>query len=102
MAVHGFAKSLARQVAAEGITVNCVLPGRVATDRLAAIDRAAAEAAGRSIEEIQESTRRSIPAARYGEPREFGAVVAFLCSTQAAYVTGASIPVDGGALSSHW
>lgn len=102
MAVHGFAKSLARQVAGEGITVNCVLPGRVATERVAALDRAAAEASGREIEQVQEAARRSIPAGRYGEPAEFGATVAFLCSQQAAYITGASVPVDGGALSSHW
>lgn len=102
MAVHGFAKSLARQVAADGITVNCVLPGRVATERVASLDRAAASSSGRTLEEVREAGRRAIPAARYGEPREFGAVVAFLCSEQAAYVTGSSIPVDGGALSSHW
>ena len=102
MAVHGFAKSLARQVAGEGITVNCVLPGRVATDRVAALDRAAAEASGRDIGQVQEAARRSIPAGRYGDPAEFGASVAFLCSQHAAYITGASVPVDGGALSGHW
>jgi 3-oxoacyl-[acyl-carrier protein] reductase len=102
MAVHGFAKSLARQVAGDGITVNCVLPGRIATDRVAQLDQAAAEATGRTIEEVRQSARRSIPSGRYGEPAEFGAAVAFLCSEQAGYITGASIPVDGGALSSHW
>lgn len=102
MAVHGFAKSLARQVAGEGITVNCVLPGRVATERVAALDRAAAESSGRDIEQVQEAARRSIPVGRYGEPAEFGATVAFLCSRQAAYITGASVPVDGGALTGHW
>lgn len=102
MAVHGFAKSLARQVAAEGITVNCVLPGRIATDRVAHLDKVAADAGGRTVEEIQEAARRSIPASRYGDPAEFGAVVAFLCSSQAAYINGASIPVDGAAMTSHW
>jgi 3-oxoacyl-[acyl-carrier protein] reductase len=102
MAVHGFAKSLSRQVAADGITVNCVLPGRIATDRVASLDRAAADAGGRNVEDVQAAARRSIPAGRYGEPEEFGAVVAFLCSQQAAYVTGASLPVDGGATSGHW
>jgi 3-oxoacyl-[acyl-carrier protein] reductase len=102
MAVHGFAKSLARQVAVDGVTVNCVLPGRVATERVAALDNAAAEASGRSLEQVHEAARRSIPAGRYGEPSEFGATVTFLCSQQASYITGASLPVDGGALSSHW
>lgn len=102
MAVHGFAKSLAQLVAAENITVNCVMPGRVATDRIASLDNAVAQATGRSVEEIREAGKRSIPAGRYGDPAEFGSVVAFLCSDQAAYVTGASIPVDGGVTSSHW
>lgn len=102
MAVHGFAKSLSKQIASDGITVNCVLPGRIATDRVASLDRLAADAAGRSVDEIQTAGRRSIPAQRYGDPAEFGAVVAFLCSSQAAYVTGASVPVDGGASSGHW
>lgn len=102
MAVHGFAKSLSRQVAGEGITVNCVMPGRIATDRVASLDRAAAEASGRTMDQVRVAAERSIPAGRYGDPAEFGAVVTFLCSRQAAYVTGASIPVDGGALASHF
>jgi 3-oxoacyl-[acyl-carrier protein] reductase len=102
MAVHGFAKSLAKQVATDGITVNCVLPGRIATDRMVALDNAAAEASGRSVEEIQEASRRTIPAGRYGDPGEFGAAVAFLCSSQAAYISGVSLPVDGASAASHW
>jgi 3-oxoacyl-[acyl-carrier protein] reductase len=102
MAVHGFAKSLARQVAADGVTVNCVLPGRIATDRIATLDQAAAEASGRSLDDLRTSAARSIPAGRYGDPAEFGATVAFLCSQQASYITGASVPVDGGALAGHW
>jgi 3-oxoacyl-[acyl-carrier protein] reductase len=102
MAVHGFAKTLAKQVAADGITVNCVMPGRIATDRVASLDRAAADATGRSVDDVRAAGERSIPAGRYGDPAEFGAVVTFLCSTQAAYVSGASIPVDGAALAGHW
>lgn len=102
MAVHGFAKSLSRQVAGDGVTVNCALPGRIATDRIESLDAATAEATGRSLDDIRASARRGIPAGRYGEPAEFGAVVAFLCSTQAAYVSGASVPVDGGSLASHF
>jgi 3-oxoacyl-[acyl-carrier protein] reductase len=102
MAVHGFAKSLSKQVAADGITVNCVLPGRIATDRVASLDRAAADASGRSIEEIRAGAEKGIPAKRYGQPGEFGSVVAFLCSEQAAYVTGTSVLVDGGSSAAHW
>jgi 3-oxoacyl-[acyl-carrier protein] reductase len=102
MAVHGFAKSLAKQIAREGITVNCVMPGRIATDRLRQLDRLSGSGGGRSEEEVRAALEASIPAGRYGEPREFGEVVTFLCSRQAAYVTGASIPVDGGVLASHW
>ncbi len=102
MAVHGFAKSLAHQVASDGVTVNCVQPGRIATDRVASLDTAAADATGRSLDDVQNAARRTIPTGRYGEPSEFGSVVAFLCSQQAAYVTGASVPVDGGALRGHF
>jgi 3-oxoacyl-[acyl-carrier protein] reductase len=102
MAVHGFAKSLAHQVAADGVTVNCVQPGRIATDRVASLDRAASDATGRSVDDVRSAAERTIPAGRYGEPSEFGSVVAFLCSQQAAYVTGTSIAVDGGALRAHW
>ncbi len=102
LAVHGFAKTLARQVAADGITVNCVLPGRIDTDRVASLDEAAAGSTGRAVEEVREASARSIPVGRYGDPAEFGATVAFLCSQPAAYLTGTAIPVDGGALSGHW
>lgn len=102
MAVHGFAKSLARQVARDGITVNCVLPGLVATDRVAQLQAGTAQATGRSIDDVRAEAQASIPVGRVGDPGEFGAVVAFLCSRPAAYVTGASIPVDGGSLSGHF
>jgi 3-oxoacyl-[acyl-carrier protein] reductase len=102
MAVHGFAKSLAKQIASEGITVNCVMPGNIATDRTMQLARATAEASGRSVDEVRAETARRIPAGRSGDPAEFGAVVAFLCSRQASFVSGASIPVDGAALQSHW
>jgi 3-oxoacyl-[acyl-carrier protein] reductase len=102
MAVHGFAKTLAKQVARDGVTVNCVMPGHITTDRTVSLANAAASASGRSVDEVLAETARNIPAGRSGDPAEFGAVVAFLCSDQAAYVNGASIPVDGAALSSHW
>jgi 3-oxoacyl-[acyl-carrier protein] reductase len=78
------------------------MPGHITTDRTMQLARATAEASGRSVEEVRAETARRIPAGRSGDPGEFGAVVAFLCSQQASYVNGASIPVDGAALASHW
>jgi 3-oxoacyl-[acyl-carrier protein] reductase len=79
-----------------------VLPGHITTDRTLQLARATAEASGRDVDEILAETARRIPTGRSGDPAEFGAVVAFLCSEQASYVNGASIPVDGAALQSHW
>jgi len=81
-------KTLAREVAADGVTVNSLLPGRIATDRTL-------ETSG-SLEEAQRLARDQIPAGRLGTVEEFGAVAAFLCSQPAAYVTGAAVLVDGG------
>jgi 3-oxoacyl-[acyl-carrier protein] reductase len=92
MAAVGFLKTLAAEVAADGITVNTVATGRFATERLASDDgsMAAAEAAA----------REEVPAGRLGRPEEYGDLVAFLCSERAAYLTGAVIPLDGGMLRS--
>jgi 3-oxoacyl-[acyl-carrier protein] reductase len=95
-ALAAYLKTLAGAVAADGVTVNMVLPGRIATDRLASLDRAAAERTGRSVEDTAAASRAAIPTGRYGDPAEFGAVVAFLASAQAAYVTGEQVRVDGG------
>ncbi len=95
-ALAGYLKTLSAEVAADGVTVNLLLPGRVATDRLASLDTAAAERTGRSVEQVQAESRSSIPAGRYGRPEEFGAVGAFLCSELAGYVTGVALRVDGG------
>ena len=81
-------KTLAREVAADGVTVNSVLPGRIATDR-------AVETAG-SREEAERRAREEVPAGRLGTVEELAAVAAFLCSEAAAYVTGAAVLVDGG------
>ena len=89
-------KTLAAEVAADGVTVNLLLPGRVATDRVAQLDQAAADRTGRTLEEVQAESRGRIPAGRYGEPAEFGAVGAFLCSAAASYVTGVAVRCDGG------
>ena len=93
-------KTLATEVASQGITVNMVLPGRIETDRTSELDAANAKAQGKAIEEIAEAARASIPAARYGRVEEFAAVVCFLASERASYVTGSMIRVDGGAVRS--
>jgi 3-oxoacyl-[acyl-carrier protein] reductase len=80
-------KTLAAEVAADGVTLNTLLPGRFGTDRLYAM------LGGR---ENAEAAATQIPARRLGEPDEFGAVAAFLCSARAAYITGAALRVDGG------
>ncbi len=81
-------KTLSREVAADGITVNSVLPGRVATERVYAL------AGGR--EQAQAKAQAEVPAGRIGEPRELAAAVAFLCSVRASYITGIALLVDGG------
>ncbi|MQA62757.1 MAG: SDR family oxidoreductase [Actinophytocola sp.] len=91
-----YLKSLAAEVARDGVTVNMVLPGRIDTDRVAALDRAAGERAGVSAEEARKRSEATIPAGRYGTPEEFAAVVAFLASPAASYVTGEQIRCDGG------
>lgn len=95
-ALAGYLKTLAAEVAAQGVTVNLVLPGRIATDRVAALDEAAARRTGRTAEQVAAASRATIPAGRYGTPEEFGAVVAFLSSIQASYVTGCALRCDGG------
>jgi 3-oxoacyl-[acyl-carrier protein] reductase len=91
-----YLKTLSREVAADGVTVNMALPGRVDTDRVAALDRARAEREGRDVEDVRAQSRATIPIGRYGRPEEFAAVVTFLCGAPAAYVTGEQIRCDGG------
>ncbi len=95
-AIAGWSKTLASEVAGHGVTVNMILPGRIATDRVAELDGIKAEKTGATIEAVQEASRNEIPAGRYGKPEEFAAVAVFLASSQASYVTGSSIRVDGG------
>jgi 3-oxoacyl-[acyl-carrier protein] reductase len=92
MAAVGFFKTLASEVAADGITVNTVATGRFATERLASN--------WASWEEMERGAREGVPAGRLGRPDEYGDLVAFLCSERAAYLTGAVIPLDGGLLRS--
>jgi 3-oxoacyl-[acyl-carrier protein] reductase len=98
--VVGWSKTLANELASRGVTVNVLLPGRIHTDRVDDLDRAAASRSGATPEEIARASAASIPAGRYGKPEEFAAVAAFLCSSQASYVTGSKIRIDGGAIRS--
>lgn len=95
-AIAGWSKTLAGEVARHGITVNMVLPGRIDTDRVRELDSGRASRTGASLAAVQEASRAEIPVGRYGRPEEFGAVVAFLASTQAGYVNGAMLRIDGG------
>lgn len=95
-AVAGWAKSLASEVAADGITVNLLLAGRLDTERTKVLDRLDAKARGIETERIAAESQAEVPVGRYGTPDEFGAVAAFLASDLASYVTGAAIPIDGG------
>lgn len=96
----GWSKTLAGEVAKDGITVNMLLPGLVATDRTAALDASAAARSGGTVEDARTARAAAIPVGRYGTPAEFGAVAAFLASAQASYVTGSMLRVDGGMLRS--
>jgi 3-oxoacyl-[acyl-carrier protein] reductase len=96
MSLVGWSKTLAREVAKDGITSNIVVPGRIATARVAALDDARAKREGRSLEEVAAESAATIPVGRYGKPEEYADVVVFLASTRAAYITGSIIRVDGG------
>lgn len=95
-ALAAYLKALATTVGPDGITVNMVHPGRVATERTVQLDTAAAQRQGLTLETVQAASVANIPIGRPGDPDEFGAVVAFLCSQLASYVTGEHVRVDGG------
>lgn len=95
-AVTGFARTLANEVATYGITVNNILPGYTRTERIQELARAAVAREGISEAEANARWETEIPMKRLGEPREFAALAAFLVSERASYITGTSIPVDGG------
>jgi 3-oxoacyl-[acyl-carrier protein] reductase len=99
-ALVGWSKTLAREIAADGITANIIVPGRISTGRIRFLDEKAAERQGKTVEEITASVTAAIPAGRLGEPEEYAAVATFLASCQASYVTGSVIRVDGGAIPS--
>jgi 3-oxoacyl-[acyl-carrier protein] reductase len=98
LAVAGWSKALATEIAADGVTVNVVLPGRIATERVHFLDQSAAERNGVPIEEAAKMAAETIPMKRYGTPEEFADAVAFLASARASYITGSKIRVDGGTI----
>lgn len=95
-ALAGWAKTLASEVAGDGVTVNVVLPGRFATERTLHFDRMDAAERGVAPDVIAAESQAEIPIGRYGTSEEFGNVVSFLASEAASYVTGIALPVDGG------
>jgi 3-oxoacyl-[acyl-carrier protein] reductase len=95
-AVTGFARTLATETAADGITVNNVLPGFTKTDRLEELAGKRAQLKGCEPQDIWDSWHREIPMARVGDPKELASLVAYLASEQASYITAQSIAVDGG------
>jgi 3-oxoacyl-[acyl-carrier protein] reductase len=98
--VHGMAKTLANQVANHGITINNVMPGYIHTDRVQQLVQNTAERTGQTEDQVLAGLSERTPVGRVGQPKELGALVAFLASEQAAYINGVSIPMDGGRLSS--
>lgn len=94
--VAGFARTLANEVAPHGITVNNVMPGYTRTDRTEELARSTAREEGVDPADVEAAWEEEIPTGRLAEPREFAALVAFLASERAGYITGTSIPVDGG------
>jgi 3-oxoacyl-[acyl-carrier protein] reductase len=99
-AVASWAKTLSRELGADGITVNNVLPGYTETGRVEQIVRDRVRATGKTETEILDAMRASVPAGRFATPQETGGVIAFLCSPAAAYINGVSLAVDGGRMQS--
>lgn len=95
-ALLAWSKTLASEVAADGITVNIIMPGRVATDRLRQLDEARAKRENISYEAVVKASLSQIPMGRYGDPQEYGDVAAFLASQRASFINGSVIRVDGG------
>ncbi len=95
-AVTGFSRTLANEVAADGVTVNTILPGFMNTERVKELNEVTAAREGIAVGEIERRTIAQIPTRRIGEPAELAALAVFLASERAAYVTGQSIAVDGG------
>lgn len=97
-AIHGWTKTLAKELGPEGITVNCVAPGLVGTERIEELIAANSQRQARTPEQVRADMVSRIPLGRFGRPDEFGAVVTFLSSARASYISGTTIYVDGGAM----
>jgi 3-oxoacyl-[acyl-carrier protein] reductase len=95
-AVGNWAKTLSLELAADGITVNNVLPGATATGRLTGLLEAKSSKTGKQVDELRDEMVHEIPAGRFAEPWEVAAAIAFLASPAASYINGINIPVDGG------
>jgi 3-oxoacyl-[acyl-carrier protein] reductase len=100
LSLVGWAKSLARDVAKDGVTVNVVAPGRIATARTRFLDESRAKREGKTVEQVSAESTATIPAGRYGRPDEYADAVAFLVSDRAAFITGSTLRVDGGMIAS--
>jgi 3-oxoacyl-[acyl-carrier protein] reductase len=100
LSLVGWSKTLAREVARDGITANVILPGRIATERIRFLDEAKAKREGRPVDAVTAESTGSIPIGRYGKPEEYADAVAFLASDRASYITGSVMRVDGGLIAS--
>lgn len=100
LSLVGWSKTLSREVAREGLTVNIVAPGRIATARTRSLDEAKGKREGRTVAEVMAESTAAIAMGRYGDPQEYADVVAFLASTRASYITGSVVRVDGGLIPS--
>ncbi len=97
-ALVGWNKSLSNEVAANGVTCNLMVPGRIHTSRVDQLDEATAKRTGRALHEVRAGSKASIPAGRYGRVEEFADMATFLCSDRAGYTTGSIVRCDGGAI----
>lgn len=99
-ALVGWSKTMANELAADGVTFNLLLPGRIQTERVEELDEANAKRTGKSVEDVRKAALGAIPAGRYGTVEEFASVAAFLVSGPASYVTGSEVRCDGGSIKS--
>jgi 3-oxoacyl-[acyl-carrier protein] reductase len=100
LSLVGWSKTLARESGAFGVTVNVVLPGRIATSRITFLDEQKAKRENRTVADVSAESTASIAVGRYGNPQEYGDTVAFLASDRASYITGSVIRIDGGLIPS--